>query len=52
VTQQEIDDIISKIDADGSEEIDYLEWLVSTIDKKSLLSDEKLEACFNHFDKD
>jgi len=39
-------------DADGSGEIDYSEWVVATMDKRKLLTNEKLEAAFNLFDKD
>eukprot|EP00350_Pseudokeronopsis_sp_OXSARD2_P009022 CAMPEP_0170548118 /NCGR_PEP_ID=MMETSP0211-20121228/6447_1 /TAXON_ID=311385 /ORGANISM="Pseudokeronopsis sp., Strain OXSARD2" /LENGTH=97 /DNA_ID=CAMNT_0010853475 /DNA_START=1132 /DNA_END=1425 /DNA_ORIENTATION=+ len=39
-------------DADGSGEIDYSEFVVATMDKKKLLSNEKLETAFNLFDKD
>jgi calcium-dependent protein kinase len=39
-------------DADGSGEIDYSEWVVATMDKRKLLSNEKLETAFNLFDKD
>ena len=37
---------------DGSGEIDYSEWLVATINRKNLLSDEKLKHAFAFFDKD
>lgn len=39
-------------DADGSGEIDYSEFVVATINKTRLLSDEKLVAAFKLFDKD
>ena len=39
-------------DTDGSGEIDYSEFVVATINKRKLLSNEKLEAAFNLFDKD
>ena len=39
-------------DTDGSGEIDYSEFVVATINKKKLLSNEKLETAFNLFDKD
>jgi calcium-dependent protein kinase len=39
-------------DTDGSGELDYSEWIVATMDKKKLLSNEKLEAAFNLFDRD
>ena len=37
---------------DGSGLIDYSEWVVATIDKKKLLTNEKLQAAFNIIDKD
>ena len=40
------------VDADGSGEIDYSEWVVATINKTRLLSDEKLDQAFKLFDKD
>jgi calcium-dependent protein kinase len=40
------------VDSDGSGEIDYSEWVVATINKNRLLSDEKLEQAFKLFDKD
>lgn len=46
-----VDKIMEQADADGSGEIDYSEWVVATINKKKLLSNEKLEAAFQLFDK-
>ena len=48
----EVDRIMKIADTDGSGEIDYSEWIVATMDKKKLLSNEKLETAFNLFDKD
>lgn len=39
-------------DIDGSGEIDYSEWLVATLNRKSIISDEKLRSAFIYFDKD
>lgn len=47
-----VDRIFAKADIDGSGEIDYSEWVVATIDKRNLLSEEKLRAAFSLFDKD
>ena len=47
-----VDRIFVKADIDGSGEIDYSEWVVATIDKKKLLSEDKLMATFSLFDKD
>mmetsp|Transcript_24786 Transcript_24786/g.24294 ORF Transcript_24786/g.24294 Transcript_24786/m.24294 type:complete len:112 (+) Transcript_24786:1147-1482(+) len=50
--EDEVDRIMTIADADGSGEIDYSEFVVATMDKKKLLSNEKLETAFNLFDKD
>ena len=52
LAEEEVDRIMRIADADGSGEIDYSEWVVATMDKRKLLSNEKLEAAFNLFDKD
>lgn len=44
--REHVEKIFKKIDPDGSGEIDYTEWLVATIDKDILLSNEKLKAAF------
>ena len=50
--EQEVDKIMAIADADGSGEIDYSEFVVATINKRKLLSDEKLTSAFKLFDKD
>ena len=50
--EEEVDKIMKIADADGSGEIDYSEFVVATMDKRKLLSNEKLETAFNLFDKD
>ena len=52
LAEDEVDRIMRVADSDGSGEIDYSEWVIATINKKKLLSNEKLEAAFNLFDKD
>ena len=39
-------------DFDGNGEIEYSEWVVATLDKQSLLTDEKLRTAFSIFDRD
>jgi calcium-dependent protein kinase len=48
----EVKKILERVDADGSGEIDYSEWIVATINKEKLLSPEKLKTAFSLFDKD
>lgn len=52
LAEAEVDRIMKIADADGSGEIDYSEFVVATMDKRKLLSNEKLETAFNLFDKD
>jgi calcium-dependent protein kinase len=51
-TAEEAEKIFNKVDADKSGQIDYSEWVVATIDKKKLLTRDKLKAAFSLFDKD
>ena len=52
LAEEEVDRIMMVADTDGSGEIDYSEWVVAAINKTTLLTNEKLEAAFNLFDKD
>jgi len=47
-----LDKTMIMVDKDGSGEIEYFEWILVTIDKRSLLSEEKLKAAFDLFDDD
>lgn len=44
--------MFAKIDADGSGEIDYSEFVVASMSDKNMLSNNKLETAFKMFDKD
>lgn len=52
LAEEEVDRIMRVADTDGSGEIDYSEWIVATMDKRKLLSNEKMETAFNLFDRD
>ena len=47
----EVDKLFSSIDTDGSGTIDYTEFVIATMNEKTLLQDEKLRAAFKMFDK-
>ena len=49
--KEAVDDMFNRVDIDGSGEIDYTEWVMATIDKKSLLTEEKMKEAFKIFDK-
>ena len=50
--KQCVEFIFDKLDSDGSGTIDPDEWLVATINKENLLSNENIEKCFKLMDKD
>lgn len=52
LTDDEIDEMFARVDADGNGEIDYSEFVVATMNEKSLLSNNKLHTAFKMFDKD
>ena len=52
LTDDEINEMFAKVDADGSGEIEYSEFVVATLNEKNLLSNNKLQTAFKMFDKD
>lgn len=52
LAEAEVDRIMAIADTDKSGAIDYSEWVVATINKEQLLSDEKLKQAFDLFDRD
>jgi Ca2+-binding EF-hand superfamily protein len=52
LSDEEIDEMFDKVDADGSGAIDYSEFVVATMNEKNLLSNNKLQTAFKMFDKD
>lgn len=48
----EVERIMNLVDTDQNGWIDYSEFVMATLNKKNLLSDERLEAAFRIFDKD
>ena len=52
LSEEEIHTIMLRVDTDRSGYIDYSEFLAAAMDRKKLLSVERLEAAFHAFDKD
>mmetsp|Transcript_40336 Transcript_40336/g.38808 ORF Transcript_40336/g.38808 Transcript_40336/m.38808 type:complete len:104 (+) Transcript_40336:1277-1588(+) len=48
----EVENLIQMADSDKSGEINYSEWIMTAVDRSKLMSNNKLEAAFNMFDKD
>jgi calcium-dependent protein kinase len=51
-SDSEVAEIMKRADTDGNGFLDYTEFIAAAMDKKKLLSEEKLEAAFRAFDKD
>lgn len=49
--EREVNNIFKLVDTDQSGKIDYSEWIVATIDKTKLITDEKMETAYDLFDK-
>lgn len=47
-----IEALINNLDSNKSGAIDYTEFVAASIDKKKLLSEQRIESCFKLFDKD
>lgn len=52
LTEVEIKSIMTRVDTDKSGYIDYSEFLAAAMDRKKLLSMERIEKAFEAFDKD
>jgi calcium-dependent protein kinase len=50
--KEQVEAIMDQIDIDGNGYIDLTEFVIATINKKNLLSEERLMAAFNVFDQD
>ena len=48
----EVESIFAEVDLDKNGEIEFSEWVVASIDKTHLLTEEKLRLAFALFDKD
>ena len=52
IPDDQIEKIIDEVDYFGNKKINYTEFLVATLDVKSFLDDNKLQAIFSQFDTD
>lgn len=50
--EKEIDEMIARVDADGSGDINYSEFINTAVSMEKLLSDERLNKIFRVFDRD
>ena len=52
ISEEEVDALMGRIDHNKDKTINYTEFVAAAIDKKKLLSDERVTTCFRIFDRD
>jgi len=52
INEEEVDRMMKNVDLDGNGVIEYTEFVMATMNEKNMISNEKLRAAFNMFDKD
>lgn len=52
ISEEEINKLMDKLDSDQSGVIDYSEFVAAAIDRRKLLTKQRIESCFKLFDKD
>lgn len=52
LSDKEIDDMFSRVDCDGTGEIEYSEFVIASMSETDLLSTNRLRKAFQLFDKD
>lgn len=51
ITNKDLDKLIMDVDTNHNNEINFTEFMVASLDRKMLLTDQRIEACFKLFDK-
>ena len=51
INEEEVDKMFNEIDMDGNGTIDYTEFVMATMNEKTVLTNDKLEQAFKMFDK-
>ena len=51
MAEKEVNQIMDAVDSDKSGSIEYSEFVVATVNRKKILSNENLENAFSMFDK-
>jgi calcium-dependent protein kinase len=52
INEEEVDQIMARIDSNKDQTINYTEFVAAAIDKRKLLTEDRIKACFRIFDKD
>jgi calcium-dependent protein kinase len=52
ITNAELDALLKQVDSNENSDINYTEFMVASLDRRKILTDARMEACFKLFDKD
>lgn len=51
ITNEELEVLIKEVDSNSNASINYSEFMVAALNRRELLTDAKIEACFKLFDR-
>ena len=51
ITNTELDALLKQVDSNHNAAINYSEFMVASLNRRELLTDARIEACFKLFDK-
>lgn len=51
ITQEELDQLITEVDSNANTAINYSEFMVASMNRRDFLTDAKIKACFQLFDR-
>lgn len=51
ITNEELEVLIKEVDSNSNASINYSEFMVAALNRRELLTDAKIEACFRLFDR-
>ena len=51
ITNAELDALLAQVDSIQNAKINYTEFMVASLNRRDLLTDSRIEACFKLFDK-
>lgn len=51
ITNTELDALLAQVDSNQNNSINYSEFVVASLNRRDLLTDARIEACFQLFDK-
>lgn len=51
ITNEELEALLKQVDSNENADINYTEFMMASLDRRKLLTESRIEACFKLFDK-